>query len=137
MVELPHIKKETDENKIHDDIDDALRNIMNKDKIQLVNEVIVHPPLNDYMKEEVPPGVYALDLRTALNAQLSDRPASVNPMIVDHACRAAVNRRDAYKSEKRKLPFQYWWLLLLLIGGGVILLFVMMLLPDIMKNFHL
>jgi len=113
---------------VHDDIDAALKNIPKKDKIQLVNDVKEKPPEPGKMKVEIKDGnVYAIDLNALLQAQLSDCPATVIPMLIDHGVRTAVDIKKAYNPEKRHLDFQYWWLLFLIIGLGGAFLFANML----------
>jgi len=98
---------------IDDDIDKALET---RDRIRLMDEVKRHPPKPGYDEVKLEPGMYAIDLHTLYNAQLSDRPSTVNPMIVDHAVRTALSKKQAYRPEKRVLPFAYWWVIFLIIG---------------------
>ena len=111
---------------VHEDIDEALKQLRTRDKIQLVEKVKAEPPETGYMKEEIQPGVYAIDLNTLLMAQLSDCPATVIPMLIDHGVRTAVDIKETYKPEKRALAFQYWWILFLIMGLGAAYLFLSM-----------
>jgi len=86
------------------------------DKIQFVNEIEKHPPENGFMEVKLEPGMYALDLRTYFQGLLADRPCTVNPMIVDRACRAAVIRRQAYTAERRLPSFPLVWVIFLIVG---------------------
>lgn len=99
---------------VHGDIDKELKKV--KDKIQLANEVREHPPEPEYMNTPIPDDMYAIDLNALYNAQLSDCPSTVIPMLIDHGIRTAVDIRDTYKPEKRHLDFQYWWVIFLVIG---------------------
>jgi len=107
---------------------DVDKTLETRDRIRLMDEVKRHPPKPEYDKVELGEGakndgdekkhtgLYAIDLHTLFNAQLSDRPSTVNPMIVDHAVRTAVSKRQAYRPEKRVLPFAYWWVIFMVIG---------------------
>ena len=113
---------------VHDDIDTELKSLQKRDKIQLVTDVKEKPPKPGEMKVEIKDGeVYAIDLNALLLAQLSDCPATVIPMLIDHGVRTAVDIKKAYNPEKRHLDFQYWWLIFLIIGlGGAVLFADMM-----------
>lgn len=92
------------------------RALETRDKIRLMDEIKRHPPKPGYDGVKLDEDLYAIDLHTLYNAQLSDRPSTVNPMIVDHAVRTAVSKRQAYRPEKRELGFAYWWVIFLVIG---------------------
>ena len=116
--------KITEETKdVHSDIDQALRRIQKRDKIQLVNDVKVKPPTPGKMNVDLTPGKYAIDLSVLLAAQLSDCPATVIPMLIDHAVRTNIDIKEAYKPEKRILDFHFWWIIIL-VGGLVAMLFL-------------
>lgn len=99
------------------DIDaDVDRTLETRDKIKLMDEVKRHPPKPGYDGVKLDDDLYAIDLHCLYNAQLSDRPSTVNPMIVDHAVRTAVSKKQAYRPERRELGFAYWWVIFLVIG---------------------
>jgi len=95
-----------------------------RDKLKLLNDVRENPPKKGVMETRVEEGLYAIDLRALLDAQLTDCPATVIPMLIDHGVRTAVDIKDTYRPEKRILPFEYWWIIFLIIGigGGILLL---------------
>ena len=95
-----------------------------RDKIKLADEVKQHPPEKDVMKEVIGEGVYAVDLNCLLMAQLSDCPATVIPMLIDHAVRTNIDIKEAYKAKKRLPSFNFVWLIILLFGLIAGLLFM-------------
>jgi hypothetical protein len=112
---------------IHDEIDRKLMQLESHDKVRLLHDVQSNPPEKGEMKVDIPPGMYAIDLRTLLDAQLSDCPATVIPMLIDHGVRVAVDIEKAYKPEKRHLQFEYWWIIFMIVGFGVGFLIINML----------
>jgi len=110
--------KPPDAGDINKEVDEALKI---RDKIKLIDEVQKHPPKPDEMKTDIPDGIYAIDLNTLLAAQLSDCPATVIPMLIDHGVRTAVDIKETYKPEKRLLEFHYWWVIFLVLGLGITL----------------
>lgn len=117
---LPSFKPIETAEDVGNKVDEALDKI--RDKVKLVDDVKRNPPKPDSMKVEIPSGLYAVDLATLLNAQLVDCPATVIPMLIDHGVRTAVDIKDSYKAEKRKLDFQYWWVLILVITIPIMIL---------------
>ena len=99
---------------VHSKLDEKLMEI--KDGVKLVDDVKNNPPQPGEMLTEIPEGSYAVDLDTLLSAQLVECPAFVNPMIIDHAVRTAVDIKDTYKPEKRLPNFNYMWIIVLIIG---------------------
>jgi len=94
-----------------------------RDKIKLVDEIKSNPPVKGEMETEIKDGIYSIDLDTLLNAQISDCPATVIPMLIDHGIRTAVDIKETYKPEKRAMDFHYVWVLILIAGiFGVIYL---------------
>jgi len=104
---------------IEEQIDEELKSLHNRDKIKLMNNVKEKPPEQGDMTVSFEEGVYQVDLRTLLNAQISDCPATVIPMLIDHGVRTAVDIKDTYKPEKRFVRFEYWWIIFLILGFGI------------------
>ena len=113
-VDKNHIEK----GNVEDEIDRKLMDLRENDKIKLMNEVQKSPPEPKDMEVELPDDVYRIDLRTLLNAQLSDCPSTVIPMLIDHAVRTAVDIKDTYRPERRLPQFEYMWVIFLIIGLG-------------------
>jgi len=109
---------------MHDKIDTELLKI--RDKIKIMDDIKTNPPVPGEMKQIISEGVYAVDLDALLSAQLSDCPATVNPMIIDHAVRTAVDIKNTYKPEKRLPEFNFIWILVLIVGLGMVFLFARM-----------
>lgn len=114
------LKSEKKPDGVEDKVDEKLKEI--GDKIQLTKEVEKNPPEPGEMNVELKPDLYEIDLNTLLNAQLSDCPATVIPMLIDHGVRTAVDIKNVYRPEKRYLGFQYWWVIFLAIGFVCILM---------------
>ena len=108
------------------DFDRSTREAQIRDRIRLLNDVRENPPEKGEMSVEIPEGIYAIDLRALLEAQLTDCPATVIPMLIDHGVRTAVDIKNAYKPEKRRLNFEYWWVIFMIIGLGAGLFFINM-----------
>lgn len=87
-----------------------------RDKIKLQDDVRNNPPEKGEMSVEIPDGTYVVDLNALLKAQLSDCPAQIIPMLIDHGVRVAVDIKETYRPEKRVIPFQYWWVFVLVLG---------------------
>lgn len=95
-------------------VDERLEKV--RDRMKLLDDIKNKPPKPGVMTTIIPPGSYAVDLNTLLAAQISDCPATVIPMLIDHGVRTAVDIKDTYRTEKRHLDFQYWWVIFLVIG---------------------
>ena len=96
------------------------------DKIQFVEKIKENPPPIGSLKTEIKEGLYEIDLDTLLRGQIVDAPSTVIPMLIDHHERVAVDVKESYKPERRRLPFQYWWLFIMLIGFLVMIYFANM-----------
>jgi len=105
----------------HDKIDIELMKV--RDKVKIIDDVKNNPPKPDEMQQVIPEGAYVVDLDTLLAAQITDCPATVIPMLIDHGVRTAVDIKQTYKPEKRMLGFQYWWIIILIVGLMMLFLF--------------
>jgi len=112
------------EKDIHTKVDERLQKV--RDKMKLLDDIKNDPPPPGTMKTVIPPGSYAVDLNALLAAQISDCPATVIPMLIDHGVRTAVDIKDTYRTEKRHLDFQYWWVIFLVIGLFAVIYFANM-----------
>ena len=116
---LPDEKKK-DSKPVEDAVDDLFKLGEMRDKIKLVQQVRNDPPKTGVMKVEVPEGIHVIDLNTLLDAQLSDCPATVIPMLIDHGVRTAVDIKESYKPEKRLVNFNFWWVVAIILGLGIL-----------------
>jgi hypothetical protein len=99
---------------INSRVDNELLRI--RDRIKLVDDIKKNPPKPGVLNIDIPDGTYEIDLNTLLAAQITDCPATIIPMLIDHGVRTAVDIKETYKPEKRMLDFSYWWLIVLIIG---------------------
>jgi len=85
------------------------------DRIKLADEIRTNPPKPGFMRVNVPPAIYSIDLNTDAHWWFH-HVCTVFPFLIDQAVRTHVDIRDSFKPEKRKLDFEYWWLLFIPIG---------------------
>lgn len=75
-------------------------------------------------------GLYGIDLNQLLSADLSNCPGTVLPTLLDNTVAAAFAKRDAYRIEKRKIPYQWLWLLIVAIGVIIAIMIILMVLSN-------
>jgi hypothetical protein len=94
------------------------------DKIKVGHEIRTNPPNPGFMKVDVPPAIYSIDLNTDAYWWFN-RISTVFPLILNQAIRTYVDIKDSFKPEKRKIEFPYLFLLLAIVGiaAAVILVF--------------
>jgi hypothetical protein len=94
------------------------------DKIKVGHEIRTNPPNPGFMKVDVPPAIYSIDLNTDAYWWFN-RISTVFPLILNQAIRTYVDIKDSFKPEKRKIEFPYLFLLLAIVGiaAAVILIF--------------
>jgi len=85
------------------------------DRVKLAHEIRTNPPKPGYMRVDVLPGIYSIDLNTDAH-WFFHHVCTVFPFLIDQAVRTHVDIRDSFKPEKRKLDFEYWWILFIPIG---------------------
>ena len=85
------------------------------DRIKLADEIRTNPPKPGFMRVNVPPAIYSIDLNTDAHWWFH-HVCTVFPFLIDQAVRTHVDIRDSFKPEKRKLDFEYWWILFIPIG---------------------
>jgi hypothetical protein len=104
-------KKSIDEDMVEKEVDSRIR---------IAHEIKNHPPKPGYMKVDVSPAIYSIDLNTDAH-WFFNHVCTVFPLLLDQAIRTHVDVRDSFKPQKRKLDFQYWWVILLPVGLILIL----------------
>jgi len=94
------------------------------DKIKIGHEIRTNPPKPGFMKVEVPPAIYSIDLNTDAYWWFN-RICTVFPLILNQGIRTYVDIKDSFKPEKRKIEFPYLFLILAIVGiaAAVILVF--------------
>lgn len=92
-------------------------------RIQFADKIRKNPPKPGFMKVEVEPKIYSIDLNTDAHWWFT-RACTVFPLLLDQVKRTHMDLRDSFKTERRKLDFQYWWVIFLVIGmiGALVLL---------------
>ena len=84
-------------------------------RVKIANDIRTNPPEPGYMKVDVPPKIYSIDLNIDAHWWFN-HVCTVFPFLMDQAIRTHVDLKDSFKPEKRKLDFEYWWLLMIPIG---------------------
>lgn len=120
MKTNPNNKK--DENRVFDfsqidkEIDKALEKTKQvEDRVRIAHEIKENPPKPGFMKTDVKPGIYSIDLNTDANWWFN-HVCTVFPWLMDQGIRTHVDIRDSFKPEKRHADFNLVWLLLIPIG---------------------
>jgi len=103
-----------EEKTVEEQVDQRIAEV--QDKIKTIEEMKVKPVKPGYATIDIPPGKYAVDLNDLFNGQISECPGTVIPMLIDHAVRTNLDKRDSYKVEKRIIDFKYWWVFGLIAG---------------------
>lgn len=90
-------------------------------RIRFAHNIKKNPPKPGFMKVDVTPAIYSIDLNTDANWWFN-HSCTVFPFLLDQGIRTHVDIKDSFKTEKRKLDFQYWWVIVLLITVPIVLL---------------
>lgn len=111
-------------NQLKTEVDKKGTDITAIDKIKIGHEIRTNPPNQGFMKVEVPPAIYSIDLNTDAYWWFN-RISTVFPLILNQAIRTYVDIKDSFKPEKRKIEFPYLFLLLAIVGiaAAIILIF--------------
>lgn len=115
--------------KIEDEIDKTLqkKKIIKQsaeDRVRIAHEIKTNPPEPGYMKTDITPAVYSIDLNTDAHWWFN-HVCTVFPLLMDQGIRTHVDIKDSFKAEKRLPDFNYIWILILIIGLGVMLYLAM------------
>ena len=84
-------------------------------RIKFADNIRKNPPKPGYMKVEVEPKIYAIDLNTDAHWWFT-RSSTVFPLLLDQVKRTHMDLKDSFRVEKRRLDFQYWWVIFLAAG---------------------
>lgn len=91
-------------------------------KIQFAHDIKKNPPKPGYMEVKVKPAIYAMDLNTDAHWFFT-KASTVFPLLLDQVKRTHIDLKDSFKSEKRKLDFNYLFIIILAAGlVGILLL---------------
>lgn len=120
--------KPVDINDIHKRVDSEIDKIREDiETLSTIRQIEEKPPESGTMSVDIKPGVYAVDLRRYIKGQLADCPGTVIPVLVDHTVRTSLDLKNAFRTEKRVVDFQYWWVFFAVIGVIAIIAFTKML----------
>ena len=103
---------------IHKKIDEALQTGKIKsteDRVKFAHDIKQNPPKSGYMKVDVKPGIYSIDLNIDAHWWFS-HVCTVFPLLLDQAKRTHVDIKDSFKHEKRLPDFNYAFMFFLIIG---------------------
>jgi len=98
----PTIKPKVD--KGEDSIDKKFKTSSNR--VGFAHEIKEHPPEPDYMKVDVPPGIYSIDLNIDAHWWFT-HVCTVFPLLLDQAKRTHIDIKDSFKPERRLPDFNY------------------------------
>ena len=111
------------------DIDDEVDNLVkqkkpveikksSEDRMRIANEIKSNPPQPGYMKVDIMPAVYSIDLNTDAHWWFN-HVCTVFPLLLDQGIRTHVDIKDSFKPEKRLPDFNFLWIILLIAGIAV------------------
>uniref|UniRef100_A0A6M3LXH2 Uncharacterized protein n=1 Tax=viral metagenome TaxID=1070528 RepID=A0A6M3LXH2_9ZZZZ len=105
----------TEEN-VHDEIDKVITKKMKvEDRVRIAHEIKKNPPTPGYMKTEVPPGIYSIDLNIDAHWWFH-HVCTVFPFLLDQGIRTHMDLKDSFKPEKRLPDFNYMFLFVAIVG---------------------
>ena len=102
------LKKERDREKELDK-----KNTMGR--IKFADKIRNNPPKPGFMRVDVKPGIYSIDLNTDADWWFN-RSCTVFPLLLDQAKRTHIDIKDSFKPEKRLPDFNYAFLFILIVG---------------------
>jgi hypothetical protein len=127
---------------------DKIRDLDEKNPLEQAmkfNQIKKNPPKKEYMKVELisrsknkdgtsneyqESPYFAIDLNTAIMANVAACPSNIIPMLIDQAQRLAVDKMKTFKPEKRGNEFNWWWIVLaIILIPGIITVILMFLKP--------
>ena len=86
-----------------------------EDRMRIANEIKSNPPQPGYMKVDVMPAVYSIDLNTDAHWWFN-HVCTVFPLLLDQGIRTHVDIKDSFKPEKRLPDFNLLWIIILIAG---------------------
>lgn len=86
-----------------------------EDRVRIAHEIKNNPPTPGFMRVDIPPGIYGIDLNTDAHWWFN-HVCTVFPLLLDQGIRTHVDIKDSFKPEKRLPDFNYMWIIVLIIG---------------------
>lgn len=96
-----------------------------EDRIRIAHEIKSNPPRPGFMKVDVPPAIYSIDLNTDAHWWFN-HVCTVFPLLLDQGIRTHVDIKDSFKPKKRLPDFNFIWILILIVGLGMVFLMARM-----------
>lgn len=85
------------------------------DRVSFAHEIKKHPPEPGYMKVDVIPAIYSIDLNIDAHWWFT-HVCTVFPLLLDQGKRTHIDIKDSFKPEKRLPDFNYTFLFIGIIG---------------------
>ena len=92
-----------------------VKNKNSEDRMRIANEIKSNPPQPGYMKVDIMPAVYSIDLNTDAHWWFN-HVCTVFPLLLDQGIRTHVDIKDIFKPEKRLPDFNFLWIIILIAG---------------------
>ena len=96
-----------------------------EDRVRIANEIKTNPPKPGFMKVDVVPAIYSIDLNIDAHWWFN-HVCTVFPLLLDQGIRTHVDIRDSFKPEKRHTDFNLLWIMIIIIGLAGLFLFLSM-----------
>jgi len=107
---------EKDANTIRDEVDNVIKSkIKVEDRVRIAHEIKKNPPRPGYMKIDVKPAIYSIDLNNDAHWWFN-HVCTVFPFLLDQGIRTHMDLKDSFKPEKRLLDFNYAFLVIAAVG---------------------
>ena len=90
------------------------------DRVTFAHEIKKHPPEKDYMKVDVKPAIYSIDLNIDAHWWFS-HVCTVFPLLLDQVKRTHIDIKDSFKPEKRLPDFNYMFIFVVVIGLAAVI----------------
>jgi len=94
---------------------ESKQKIGSMDRIRMAHDIRTDPPKPGFMKVDVSPAVYSIDLNTDAHWWFN-HSCTVFPLLLDQAKRTHMDLKDSFKMEKRMPDFNFMWIFIIVIG---------------------
>jgi len=95
------------------------------DRIRFAHEIKENPPEPGFMKVDLKPKIYSIDLNTDAHWWFN-HTCTVFPLLLDQAKRTHIDIKTSFKPEKRHADFNLMFIVVVIIGFVGIILFAKM-----------
>ena len=110
--------------KTSEHVDNLIKNLQVKkeqkkfsslDNIKFAHDIKTSPPEPGYMKVDVKPGIYSMDLNIDAHWWFG-HSCTVFPLLLDQAKRTHIDIKDSFKDKKVLPDFNLMWVIFIIIG---------------------